>query len=474
VSPLVLNAEAHFLALWGSLLGAEISESKIYDVLSEEASHNSLSTLAQELREELEKSTSLSDYFQDDLKRSALRPWVLKLVLKFEGGGNTQELAKALITAGKILHDEATSRSRSLFWKKIRVLNTQKIDPDEILESLAKDASNAQDLEFSETLYVAARRCANGKSLLAALAKSAKSLWRSEKLLLASAIGTDDLIPLFDQLAELARLRETRKAKRPTTEKDAPRNLEAQGKTTENIKRTISGAISSVGDLLGLNSDEKDQKQNGPRPSQSSKNNDQTSQAVRLAVESARQQRRDGRKRRAEDISNLGGRSPKIHVKGKRSAQELVAAVKSHDPNDSSAELIPIQKTIGPAWMNPRAENPNSPSNKTIGPDFSLDKKNQKIDRTENPKITIVPREKKQTVLKEQVSGPISVDRLRAYLLLLEESPEHMIIADQVEQGIASLRNEVADSFDPDDEALRRELDDLDLAFGSWKAQNGR
>jgi hypothetical protein len=470
-SPLELNAEAHFLALWGTLLEAGISEAKIYDVLAEEALQKSFQSLAKQLGQELGNSLQLNAFFKDEVRRAILRPWILALLFKFERAGELEDLAKALIKAGKILADESRGWRRSLFWRKVGALNSQGVDADEILEALARDAKNAGDLNFSETLYVAARTAANGKSLPVALAKSAKSFRRSEKIILAAAIGSEDLTAVFKRLSELAQYWPSQN---PET---APRNSPVRtikrddsGKTAKNFKKTISQTLSSVSDLLGLKTDSKDDQSSAIKD-----RNDAAGEAVRQAVEAARQQRRAQRIKQAEKPHALS-KTPLIRVKGRRKADDPGRSAANKDPNDSSSQLPSIQKTIGPAWLTP-AESVEADSQifkKTIGPG-DQDSADDPRENPGDPQISVVSRTAPGDHEGQQRAYTnITVDRLRAYLLLLEESPEHIIIADQIEQGIARLREAVGKSYDSDDEELRRELDDIELAFGAWKAQNGR
>lgn len=474
-SPIETHAEAHFLALWGSLLSAGISEAKIYEILSKEAGHQTLKVLATGLREEIEDSTALSAFFDDPVRGPLIRPWVQILLFQCENGeGDCEALGESLVKAASILKEEARGRSRSLFWRKTQLLHSQKISGEDILEILAKDAQNAGEEDFAETLHVATRLCRNGKSLPAALAKSAKSFLRSEKLLLASAIGSDDLDATFERLcflAELAKAPEPISNPAPSPNPDNT-NSQSLGETSAKVKKTISGALSSVGDLLGLNP-ERDQEQQtsqqAPSRNEGVRVTPRSNQAPeRSSVEATRDARREERRRRAEQAPG-GSKAPMIRVNIKGSDGDRSS--KSHDPNESSTELRAVQKTIGPAWMTDDHDSPDpqESSSKTMG--YSP-RNSPPTPPKPRPavRVTIAPKNEPAP----EIHGPVTIDKLRSYLLLLQDSPQHTIIADQVAEGIVVLRKQIGDDYDPSLESDRRDLDDLELAFGSWKAQHGR
>ncbi|MDF1664918.1 MAG: hypothetical protein P1V97_24365 [Planctomycetota bacterium] len=471
-SPIETHAEAHFLALWGSLLSAGISEAKIYEILSKEAGHQTLKVLATSLREEIEESTALSAFFDDPVRGPLLRPWVQTLLFQCENGeGDCEALGESLVTAASILQKEANGRSRTLFWRKVQLLHSQKIEGQKILEILAKDAQNAGEEDFAETLHVATRLCRNGKSLPAALAKSAKSFLRSEKLLLASAIGSDDLDATFERLCFLADLAKPRQASPSPTRSPSPENTNSQslGETSAKVKKTISGALSSVGDLLGLNAD-RDQEtpsHHAPTRNEDVRVTPRSNQPPgRSSVEATRDERRDERRRRAEQAAG----SPRIRVNVKRGDSERVG--KSRDPNESSTELRAIQKTIGPAWMTEDGSNEGGASEEGSSKTIGFSKQATPAPEKPRPAVRVTITAKNEPA--PEIHGPVTIDKLRSYLLLLQDSPQHTIIADQVAEGIVTLRKQMGDDYDPSLEADRRDLDDLELAFGSWKAQHGR
>lgn len=473
-SPTETQAQAHFLALWGSLLSAGISESKIYEILSKEAGHPTLKVLANSLKEEAEDAPSLSSFFEDAIHNALIVPWVQSLLFQCEDGeGDCEALGDALVEAASILKDEALGRQRSLFWRKVQVLHQQKLPDEDILETLAKDAQRAGDEDFAETLYVATRLCRNGKSLAAALAKSAKTFLRSEKILLASTIGTDELSPTLERLTFLAKLASPPEARAQATPTQHPEaQSQSLGETSAKVKKTISGALSSVGDrvgdFLGLNPEKEEE----ISPQEATRITPRSPQAQNPApVNVHLEERREERRRRAEQALGAS-KAPVIRVNIKKNDDDKGSS-NPKSASDSSTQLRAVQKTIGPAWMNDdgsineaaRSESTQNPK-KTIG----LGQAPQETPPRPAVKVTIARKEEPVP----EIHGPVTIDKLRSYLLLLQDSPQHTIIAEQVAEGIAKLRKDLGDDYDPDLEASRRELDDLELAFGTWKAQHGR
>lgn len=466
-----LAVEAHFLGIWATLLQAGAAEGELYGVLATEALSADFRELAKALKGSLDREEGLARCFEDSAREALIRPWVLRLLLALESP-DTENPAGLLVRAAELLLEELDGRRREQLWAKLELLICAAgVHPSESLEAVARDAVRSGDGPLGRSLMAAARRSVKDSSATAALA-SCDALDPVETLLLRTAGET------FDE-ALLARLRRVAALKhRATAEPKAPEPAAPvapsagarDDEPAERMRKALSGALNRAGELLGM-------KKDGAGPEQ-----DRVGIPPRAgtAIRERRRERKVANETRRQDRTTVGGHNeavvgvntyksrPKIRVKGRE--DEAAAPAVEPDPI--------VRKTIGPAWLADPAEadlapaEDGPPADKTIGP--ASPSPDTPADSGADAgavqgRIRITSRGSDPAPGRRD--GKPTLDELRRWLIVLEsESDPARIteIAETIETTIRGLRDGLRPDDDPDHLKLRRELDDLELAFGTW------
>lgn len=464
--------EAQLYDLWSGLCDVALPEQAIYEILIEETQSPRLSKILKRLKKLFDQSGELSKLLKKD-DPDGLSPWVTAFILKVQSADapDLKALASGLQHASEILFLQAQGPSRSLFWHKLAFLSEHEISPTRSLKALALEAKHGGDSEFSDALIMAARRCREGSTLAGSLAKDKKTFRRLERSMLAASIGQDEILPTLERLAGMTHW------PRLIEEFDLGKNLdkaldklaESQAKderpqsqagnkdsTSSSVKDTISGAINSVGEMLGLNKDSKDSSDKRSIRVQPSRN--QTSPSPRPAP----QKRTVGPAPQARPASA----NPVIHIKTSRTADGAATQHQNPEPKRKAT------KTIGPAWFSGEEPSSDSGSNnkKTIGlPDREPTPKPAEEPKPAKKSIRIVKRDpelERQLKQFDDDQSSATLQRLKYYLVLLEQAPDHPGLAERIAEHIKVLRQRYGTATDAMDGPARKMLDDLELQFG--------
>lgn len=465
------RVQAHFLALWGHLVEAGLPEGVVYDILRDEARHPTLEALAAALKKRQDEEGGLAAILSED---QALPTWARAALTKLEKDGAA--CPATFLGMADILKAEAEDHYRAAFWRKLALLSRLEITPAACLGELALDARTNKRAGWPEGLLKARSLVSAGTSLPAALAKDRELFRRSERTLLAAAIGESDIDKTLLRLAELARWRSwSRQAprhQRPAPAEPAPaateeaRPPEVEGDSVQSVKRALSGAFSSVSDLFrNVAEGRRDHElERNPLLTPADRRAIREAQARKVKIQSI--PRRDG----APPREAASPSSVSITVRGKGEAPP---------PGDAAVDES-VRKTIGPDWLEEppltpsetAAAAPQAPSGaaKTIGFGPASREAPEPVEAADREEKTRPVA--KEIVLEElgdrgRETAKTSIERIKAYIVLLQHAPEQKAIAEQTRLEIAGLRRDLDQSRDPDDEPVRRELDELELSFGA-------
>lgn len=490
-------AQLHYIELWASLVERELPEGIVVEVLAAEALSPALQDFSKELG--ARQSLRIEELHADS---SPLPIWLILASLR------SSEPAATLREALSILEEPKSQAWDAPEWRALTLLLELGLTPAEALSAMARSLRSDQQ-PLAEALENAASAASSGSHPAVALAaQPALALCRSERLLLALSIDSGDLPASLKSLAQIAQ----RRARAISSASSNPTSLDPSSEPGSSAPNpTSSDALQRAMER----SERRLQERSDRRPARSVEDfvktiSDKISHAASSAVEKIRQATAEPEPEPGRSFSI----SPRPENPGRSLESHHELTIRSVPTN--KVELNP-SRGLDPRPIRPTIDTTKRSSDLDLK---ALDSKNTESRITESlnqgPNIVIRGRNSERPATAHQPSKTFGPDwassdlsrepeappeaarasleitnrasghnsdqdldafsaeesrilRLRAILLLIQEDPSQSSLAEHLREGLSQLREDLRGLGGPGPESLRRELDDIELAFGTWR-----